>query len=59
MNEFGGWLPERQTFKAVQVGGPLGAYLPRKLQWPQSIDIRKPFSFRQAVPGSWCRWLNV
>ncbi|AFJ02614.1 NAD-dependent formate dehydrogenase beta subunit [Methylophaga frappieri] len=49
MNEFGGGTASGRPLKAVQVGGPLGAYLPES-QWDTLIDYEE-FSSEQAVLG--------
>lgn len=49
MNEFGGGTRSGRPLKAVQVGGPLGAYLPES-QWHTVIDY-EAFSSEQAVLG--------
>lgn len=49
MQEFGGGTRSGRPLKAVQVGGPLGAYLPAS-QWDTLIDYEE-FSSEQAVLG--------
>jgi len=49
MNDFGGGTRSGRPLKAVQVGGPLGAYLPEN-QWDTIIDY-EAFSSEQAVLG--------
>lgn len=49
MNEFGGGTRSGRPLKAVQVGGPLGAYLPEQ-QWDTLIDYEE-FSAEKAVLG--------
>ncbi len=49
MNEFGGGTRSGRPLKAVQVGGPLGAYLPEQ-QWDTLIDY-EGFSAEKAVLG--------
>lgn len=49
MDEFGGGTRNGRPLKAVQVGGPLGAYLPES-QWNTLIDYEE-FSAEKAVLG--------
>lgn len=49
MNDFGGGTRSGRPLKAVQVGGPLGAYLPES-QWDTLIDY-EGFSAEKAVLG--------